>query len=261
MRRMTCLVVLAVVLSLVLPPAAAEAGDILRATIWTVTPGQEQQFEEGLEKHNQFHAAQGDTWAFMTFQYISGEDEGQYFRFTPGHAWADFDSEYAHLDEAGDAADMAANVLPHVQSARTVFYEHHPDISQGAGGPMPLTRVIVFQLKPFQAEGFLASVKRVHEVLSAHEGGWPAYEWYSVADGGMGGQFAVVLPRESWAGFEEPDPSFDEVVGQGLGADAAAVFQAMGDAVDKTWSYTIEFRPDLSYMPQAGGGGDDGGGE
>jgi hypothetical protein len=245
MSVVLCVFVIALVIA---PTLARSEGDIARVVYWTAKEGAAQQLEEGLAGHNKLHADAGDSWAFMTGQVISGHHQGEYLRMTFGHEWADFDGEGEGMDEEADFADIQANIQPHIESSRTVFYRAIPEISHPAPGPMALNRVLHFHLKPGSWVAFEAAVAKVHAALQKQED-WPHYTWYAVVDGGPTPTYLAVLQRQNWAGFDPGDKDVGAAVRAEYGDDAPAVWNAVFENVAKQWSHTVAYLPELSYIP------------
>src|SRR5262245_10921283 len=107
MRRRIAGLALTVPLSLSLAAAQAEPESITRVSKWIVKPGMEDKLREGIQRHNDWHRKQNDTWTLTTWILETGADSGKYLRITGGHRWADFDAE----EQWGpaDDADSAVN--------------------------------------------------------------------------------------------------------------------------------------------------------
>ncbi len=248
MRTFSRLVLTCLLLAVLVLPAAvvAQDGTIARMARWEAQPGMTDEFEAGLKAHNALHVEQNDPNPLFTFEILSGDQVGQYLRGSFNHNWADFDD--AGENAEADAADSAVNINPYLASTTTIFWRSVSNLSNPADGLKPLARVIFFQLKPGHERAFTAAVGKIHGVLSEMD--WPAYEWYSLVDGGYSPTWVVVLPRDNWAGFAPGEKSFFDVVAEALGdEEAAEVFKALGSSTAKQWSHTIAWREDLSYMP------------
>jgi len=71
-------------------------------------------------------------------------------------------------------------------------------------------------------------------------------------NGGQTGTYVLSLPRNSWADFEDkPDVKpFRDMLKEAFGqAEADSIVDRIDHAVEKEMSETIQFRPDLSYLP------------
>ena len=66
------------------------------------------------------------------------------------------------------------------------------------------------------------------------------------------GSLILVLPRKSWADFEDkPDVKpFREMLKEAFGqAEADSILDRLDHSVEKETSDIVQFRPDLSYLP------------
>lgn len=242
---LTCIALVALAVAPVVADHHEEAGTIARVTFWEVDSGSIDELEAGLKAHNELHAEQGDPVPILTWMVTSGPNGGKYGRGSFGHHWSDFDDD---TNAEADVADMAANVDPYVVGAETGYWQALPDISISAGGPGAVTNVVEFRLKPFQEQAFKAAVKKIHEALV--EADWEPYEWYELEQGGHLPTFVVAVPRDGFAGFEEPETSMGDVVRAKYGDETAEIFAALAEATKSMSSYTAIYRPDLSYLPE-----------
>jgi len=78
------------------------------------------------------------------------------------------------------------------------------------------------------------------------------YYWYELASGGQTGAYLLVLPRNSWADFEDkPDVKpFRDMLKDAFGQEEAdSIVDRIDKSVEKETSQIVQFRPDLSYLP------------
>ncbi|MFQ5818125.1 MAG: hypothetical protein ACE5H2_09270 [Terriglobia bacterium] len=254
MRRIVVFIsVMSVLLlgALLARPAVAqeEPGQIAR--VYHVKPraGMELQFEEAFKQHIDWHRQQGDTWTWNTWFISTGKRFGQYAVGTFGHRWADFDNP--GVDPEADAAHYLANVAPYVQSVTSLFGMVLPNVSRPpeGKGPSPLASLIHIYVKVGAEEKFMHAIGKVSKALE--KGNWPGrYLWYALVNGGKHPQFVLVLPRENWASFKEPEKpvgaALEEVYGR-QGADSLRM--VFRKTIRSEWSEVLEYRPDLSYAP------------
>ena len=93
MRRIGIFLAVVSVLLLALPVVAQEdSGNVAEVVCNKVQPGKNSQFEEGVKKHLDWHRRQNDSWTWVAWQVITGEDTGTYCWGTFGHNWEDFDN-------------------------------------------------------------------------------------------------------------------------------------------------------------------------
>ncbi len=238
-----CLFIVAALMVVGTGPATAQSdGNLASITYWTIEDGATEAFEAGLKAHNQIHADHNDPAPLLTWQVISGPRIGQYGRGSFGHSWADFDLD----DEftAADNADSAMHITPHIESAEPMIWAKMEEVSNSADGPGQIMRIIEFHVRPGHQGTFEQAVVKIHANLSKHD--WPPYDWYALVDGGRTPTYAVVIPRDNWAGFAPGDVSFMEAMGE----EGPAIMQALGEATESQVNWMIEARPELSYWPE-----------
>ena len=66
---------------------AQNANNLCRVYFTKPKAGMTQQFEAGRKKHNDFHRSQKDTFTWNTWAIATGDNTGNYFTSTSGHAW------------------------------------------------------------------------------------------------------------------------------------------------------------------------------
>ena len=150
-----------------------------------------------------------------------------------------------------DTADSAKTITPHIASAESTTWAAIPKLSNPRGTPAAVFRVIEFRLHPSGAQAFESAISKIHAALSKQEG-WPHYEWYSLVDGGYTPTWAVVLPRDNFAGFAPGETSFMDAIAAEHGEMTGEIMQSLGAATKSQLTYTLVARPELSYMPSAG---------
>ena len=256
MKRGPSVLVFSCALLLGAMPVLAQTQPKTVAEVYFVTPkpGSTADFEAATKRHMQWHRQQNDTWAWLAWQVVTGDQMGQYVVGTFGHDWKDFDDK-AKFEEEDDANAMSV-IGPYIQSLSNGFYALRPDLSltQPTPGSQPsayssVTRVL---LKP---GGTLAAEEAIKEVNAAiKKSNWPAKPslWYQLLNGGEGPTLVIVTAREKWADFQPPEKDFGQMLGETYGKMGAEnLFHKFYGSVRTFHSQIIKFRPDLSYMPAA----------
>ena len=80
----------------------------------------------------------------------------------------------------------------------------------------------------------------------------PKWAWYELTSGGPADVFVLVLPRNSWADFEDkPDVKpFREMLKEAFGQpEADSILDRINRSVEKQTDEMIKFHPELSYLP------------
>ena len=253
MRKLETLLCASLAASVLVLPALAQEnpGTIARIGMFKPKAGAVAQFEQGRKKHFEFHRKSNDSWAWFTWETISGEHEGTYITGTFGHHWKDFDA-WEKLEQA-DTADANANMGPSIESEFTAYYELIPDASRPPAGkqPSPMAQVTHFYVKPDGVDAFLGAIKDAKTALDKID--WPSHSfWYRLVSGGKGPEFVLVTARASWAELEPPAKTLTQALTEVYGPQkAVAVVHAVVSNTSHTYSELIRYRPDLSYIPAA----------
>ena len=233
-----------------LSPAAAQDGNLAQIFFQKVKAGSEAQYAAGRQRHMAWHKSKGDTWAWFTWEVVTGDNTGTYVVGSFGHAFKDFDGRDAFVAE--DGADAVANTGPWVESTRQALYVLRPDMSAAMddAGPTKLAHVIHFHVKPESVGEFVDGVKKITE--AAKKTNSPARPaWYQLFSGGMGPEFVLVLPSDSWAELQ-PTKTLDAMVEEAFGKTAgAALLASFRRSVRYTDSELLQYHPELSYVPGA----------
>jgi len=92
----------------------------------------------------------------------------------------------------------------------------------------------------------------LHKINDAiNKTNWPYhYNIYSLVDGGEQPHYVILIYMNGWADLAPPDVSFGAMMEKAVGKhDAEGITHTFDNCLQKEWSETIRFRPDLSYMP------------
>jgi len=252
MRRFGVFLVILAVLMLILPAGAQqEPGPIARVGLFKIKSGMGQQFEQGIKRHNDWHKKQNDKWEYHTWEVVSGENAGRFYRGTFGHHWDDFDAEEKWA--AADSADSMVNMDPYVDSATPSFYAYLPKVSRPptGEGPARLASLLWFHLHMGKNDEFMHAIGKVHEAIGKTN--WPAhYEWYVMVNGGEHPTYVLSLPRTKWADFKPPEKAFDAMLEEAFGRqEAQSLLQELDKSIHCERSEIVSYRADLSYVPAA----------
>ncbi len=248
MRRIGIFLAVVSVLLLALPVVAQEdSGNVAEVVCNKVQPGKNSQFEEGVKKHLDWHRRQNDTWTWVGWQVITGEDTGTYCWGTFGHNWEDFDNP--GVPPEADSADYQSTVAPYVQSTEASFWTNLPKVSRPAEGQAAMDSVIFVHTRYGTAEKFNHLVGEFHKAIEKTNMPWN-YEWYALVSGGNVGTYALVLPRPNFAAFNPTGKPFPEMLEEAYGkAGADALLAKWRKVVKSENSELSRNRPDLSYIP------------
>lgn len=207
------------------------------------------QLEEALKKHFAWHKAQNDSFAWHTWQVMSGDNVGDLVVGTFGHAWKEFDAR-AELEKA-DEADFVANVLPSVDKMNLYYFTMVPEASRPSARETPtaMAQVTHYFVKPSGVTQFADALKEIKAALDKAD--YPVHmRWYRLFSGGEGPRFVVAIDRNSWAELEPMAKSLEQVIADvTTPAKAVELASAVRDNTRYTYSELLVYRPDLSYVP------------
>jgi len=230
---------------------AQDKGNIAEAIVTKPKAGHASQYEAGRKRHMAFHKRQKDTWSWMTYEILSGDNTGSYVTVSPDHHWKDLDGREKF--EAADAADVAINLTPHAESTTVHYYTYRADMSYAPeGNPEPvLVQTTHFYVRAEGVADFVAGVRKITEA-GKKTGGLGRPMWYQLVSGGEGPRFVLRQLRKNWAEFQPPDKTLDAIVEEAFGKEEAAqILSSVRKNIRYTISYTSRYRPDLSYVPAA----------
>lgn len=207
------------------------------------------QLESALKKHFGWHKAQKDSFAWLVWEVISGDNIGDFVAGTFGHNWKDFDA-HAKFDEA-DNADFIPNVLPFIDKISLHYYALVPEASRLSDSqqPAPLCQVTHYYVKPSGIVQFTDALKEIKVALD--KANYPVHSmWYRLVSGGEGPLYVLVTERNAWADLEPMAKTLEQVLAEATSpSKAVELMSAVRDNTRTTYSEMLQFRPDLSYLP------------
>ena len=213
--------------------------------------GMATQYEAGRKQKAEWHKQQKDPLPLFVWETLTGDNTGTYTVGRLGQHWTDFDKP--PIPDEADVAEYNKAVGAYVESIVSRYYEYLPKISNSSGGAMPpkFDEIITFYVRYGKGSDFRSAINRIYD--AAQKTKWPLhYEWYALANGGPTGTYVLVLPRSSWADFEDkPDVKpFRDMLKDAFGqAEADSIVDRIDASVQSETSEIIQFRPDLSYLP------------
>lgn len=241
-------IVVCLLLVPVLAAAQEEEGNIAQIVFFSAKPGMEEQMEEGIKRHMNWHREQNDPWAWIVWEYITGDKVGTYGAGTFDHHWADFDT--APVPREADEADVAVNVAPYANFDSVRFYAYLGDVSHPAAENAPMSVLVEFQVRQGMADEFEYAIGKFHEAIQKTS--WPVhYTWWALVNGGRQPMFALVLPRANFAAFKPQEKPFAAMLEEAYGrTEAQALLDAFGETVKSQNSSASRVVPEFSYIPE-----------
>lgn len=230
--------------------AQEKPGTIAALEFQTPKNGMMKQYEEGRKAKAEWHKQQKDTQPLYVSEILTGEHTGQYIVGQFGLHWADLDKP--SVPESADMEEYLKVVGPSVEKMTASYYEFLPDWSNPSSDKNPkYIEVITFHVKYGKGDDFRSAVAKVHEANQKVKS--PNHNsWYRLVDGGPGGTYVLTLPHADWASFED-NPNIKPLrdrLREAFGEqEATSVIERLNASIEGTYSYLIQPRPDLSYMP------------
>ena len=213
--------------------------------------GMAPQYENGRKEKAAWHKQQNDPQPLFVWETLSGDNTGTFIVGRLGQHWSDFDKP-AVPDQA-DLEEYQKVVGNYVDSIVARYYDFMPKVSNPDGSKMPskFAEIITFYVRYGKGSDFRSAITRIYDATEKTK--WPVhYEWYALSSGGNTGTYVLVLPRASWADFEDkPDVKpFRDMIKEAFGqAEADSIVDRIDASVARETSEIIQFRPDLSYLP------------
>jgi hypothetical protein len=233
------------------PAPAQQAGPLAEIHFNRIKPGMTQQYEAGRKKHMAWHKSQNDAWSWYVWEVLTGDGTGSYVVGTFQHNWKDLDAREKF--NAGDTLDANASMGASLASEAMSYYVYRADLSLApeAATPAPLISVTHFMVNQEGVNDFVEAVKKIGDAIKKTN--YPLAgpsRWYQLVNGGETPHFVLVGDRANWAAFQPPTmKSLDTMVEEAYGKEAGdAILATLRKAVRSTYTETLQYRPDLSYV-------------
>lgn len=233
--------------------AQQDAANITEIVRVEVASENEDAFEEGVKAHHENVRAQGGEETTIIWEIVTGKHAGDYQVGLVGRTWASFGETTVEDPEALQQS-LEENVTPHVEDIHVSFWRHAEELSyspsEGEDGPSPLTTVTFYEVK--DGEAFTNAIERVKR--AAEDAGYDEYGWavHELEYGG-GSTWAIVSGQDGWADLAEPETTLGEVFEEATSEyEAEALGDQFDEAVKDSDSHILEYREELSYIPEEG---------
>ena len=229
--------------------AQQKPAHIMSIEFQTPKNGMLKKYEEGRKEKAKWHRDKKDPRPLFVWETMTGEHTGTFVVGEPAVTWKEMDTPPISDDE--DQAKWEATMGQYVESLVTHYYQHQPDLSWPSTEKMPakFAEVITFNVHQGKVESFVADIKKINAAISKAKWG-SHYNFYALSYGGKGNTFVLVVDHANYADFAEPDKTFNQMLSDAMGKDAAVAFMKGLDAsIDSTEAQIVKFRPDLSYIP------------
>ena len=221
-----------------------ERGFILSMTEFTVKPGHNNQFREGVKAWKACYLENEGEWTWNMWSRVNGEGNVYVLTSAMGN-WAEMDDS---TDEAGmKCRDLSRDLInPHVESSETNFARFRPELSRTYPNPDPVLWVNYWQVNNWRK--FWEIIKEVTDETVKAEGS-PRGFWYSVMGGSKDSpDFFVATPFANFAALDVERENVMTIYEKAHGKEKRDEMQAaFREAIDASWSYIFRHVADLSH--------------
>ncbi len=220
-----------------------ERGFILSMTEFTIKPGHNNQFREGIKAWKACYLENEGDWTWNMWSRMNGE--GNVYALTSAMGnWAEMDE----TDESGmKCRNLSRDLIsPHIESAETNYARFIPEYSKTYPNTDSVLWVSYWQTGNWTQ--FREIVKEVTDEVSKTEG-TPRGFWYSVMGGGKDTpDFFVATPFASFAAMDVERENVWTIYENAKGKEKRDEMQAaFREVTDAAWSYLFRLDSDLSH--------------
>lgn len=219
-------------------------GPLSSITEFTILPGHDLQFQEGVKAWKACYMAENGEWTWSIWQRQQGEGN-VYVLATNMPNWAEMDK----TDPVGSkcAALATAMINAHVEKASNHITRLLPAVSNSNPNADELISVGFYELNPRDGHKFLPVIKEVAASYAKAKGS-PIGYWYSWMTGGPESpNYHVVTPFKNYAAMDVTRDSVWDVYEKEHGKEKRDAMQAQfRSALDNTWSYQYKLNVEMS---------------
>lgn len=222
-----------------------EKSYILSMTEFTVKPGHDFKFREGIKAWKECYLGNEGEWNWTVWKRVQGN--GNVYALTSYmEKWAEMDE----VDDAGkECRDIARELInPHIESSGYFLYRTMPEISSDSDTDNKLVWVTFWDVH--NSSIFRETINQVSGILEKAEGNTRG-TWYV----SMGGEpdtpnYFVASPYESYASLDESEDKVWEVVAKSEGEKARdELRENLRNSVNDVWAFIYERQDELSNIP------------
>lgn len=241
-------IILVVVLLVMIRPMAngqeAPLGPLLSVTEFTVKPGHEMQFREGIKAWKACYLENKGEWTWRLWHRQQGE--GNVYVLASDMAnWAEMDK----TDESGKNCQMLAmNMInPHVEKATNHITRFQPEISNSKPLEGEIISVQFFKLNSAHGHKMMEVVKEVEDIRKKAGINIPGY-WYNwVTSGPESPDYHIVTGYKDFAAMDIVQESVWQTIEKESGkAKRDELHAAFRSSLENTWNYVYKLDKDIS---------------
>jgi hypothetical protein len=219
-------------------------GRLMSVTEFTIKPGHEMQFREGVKAWKACYLENKGEWTWRLWQRQQGE--GSVFVLASDMAnWAEMDK----TDEPGNKCQIhAMNLInPHIEKATSHVTRFQPGISKASQLTEDVIRVSFYDLSPTHGYKMMEVVKEVEKIRKAAGMETPGYWYQWQTSGPESPSFHHVMPYKDYAAMDIVQEAVWETVEKSAGKAKRDELQAaFRSSLQNTWSYVYKLDKDLS---------------
>jgi hypothetical protein len=243
--RITLILSLIVIGLLVSNVVRAQQKFILSVTEFTVKPGHEMQFEEGVKAWKACYLENKGEWTWTFWRRYNGKGS-VYLLASMSQKWAEMDK----TDEAGKKCWQVAmdKIIPHVECSEDNFATSIPEFSRTGAADWNIIWVSFFRVE--NSVLFREIIKEISEVMQKAEGDKRG-TWYAASGGGPGSaNFYVSTPFKDFAALDVERDGVWKLVENAKGKEYSDKLRTdFRSSVEDSWAYLYKRLDDLSNNP------------
>lgn len=218
---------------------------LLNMSEFTIKPGHEQQFTEGVKAWKKCYLDNEGTWKWNMWRRVQGE--GTVYVLTSTMAnWAEMDDDN---DPAGQKcwANAINLIMPNIKSSHFNVARSVPSISRTTPMPETTTLVNVYNFKTSNGQAFREVVDELSAAMKKAEGSLRG-TWYDVQGGSPEmADYFVGIPHDNFADLDVDRDGVWTIYEKANGkAKTDALRAKMRSSLSSDWSYMYTLNKELS---------------
>lgn len=219
-------------------------GPLMSVTEFTIKPGHELQFQEGVKAWKECYLAEKGEWTWRVWERQQGEGS-VYVLATDMPNWAEMDK----TDPVGkNCATLAISLInPHVEKATGHITRLLPAVSMSTPTTDEIITVGFYELHASEGHKFLPAIREISASLTKAEGSVRGY-WYSwVTMSPDSPNYHVVTPYKNFAAMDVSRDTVWEVYEKEHGKEKRDALQAQfRSSLKNVWSYQYKLNKEMS---------------
>lgn len=221
-------------------------GPLGNVTEFTVKPGHDMQFREGIKTWMACYLDNKGEWTWQMWKREQGEGNVYVLASTVAN-WAEMDVK----DPIGSKCQMLATNLinPHVEKAVSHVTRFMTAASNSTPASGEIIRVTFYKLNGQTGFNFLPTINEISKIRKGAGSSIPGY-WYSwLTSGPESPDYHLVTPYKNYAEMDITQEPVWTVVEKVAGKEKRDQLQAaFRVSIQDTWSYIYRLDKDLSRM-------------